>query len=144
MAIHFSASCNGFFDDAIHKTLPADAIAITAVRHRELLSAQEQGASIESREGRPAVRRLVVTIGARRARLQRQVKREAARRIETIAPLWRQLNDQRAPSPAGAARFAAIDAIRATSDAIEAEIDQLGADALAAFAIADHPLWPAE
>jgi len=144
MAIHFSAARNGFFDDAIHKALPADAVAITAARHRELLAAQEQGAAIEPRDGRPAINRPVATVAAHRAALIRRVKREAARRIETAAPIWRQLNDQRAPSPAGDARFAAIDAIRAASDAIEAQIATLGADALAALDVAAHPLWPQE
>lgn len=145
MALYYSASAHGFFDDALHAVIPADARPVTAARHRELLDAQATGATIEAGDnGKPRIRRPVVTTAMRRVALARQVKRETARRIEAVAPIWRQLNDQRAPSPAGAARFAAIDAIRAASDAIEAEIDQLGADALAGFAVADHPLWPAE
>lgn len=48
------------------------------------------------------------------------IRAEAGRRIEAIAPIWRQLNDLRESSEAGAARFAAIDAVRAWSDALEA------------------------
>ena len=69
-----------------------------------------------------------------RARIEAQVisaiKAEAARRIEAISPLWRQQNDLRAPSDAGAARFAAIDAVRGWSNRMEqllARADQPGA-----------------
>jgi len=144
MALFYSATA-GFFDDAIHALLPADAVPITPARHRELLAAQGEGAAIEPGEdGRPRLRRPSTSIAARRAALIRRVKREATRRIEAAAPIWRQLNDQRAPSPAGDARFAAIDAIRSASDAIEAQIATLSADALAALDVAAHPLWPQE
>lgn len=48
------------------------------------------------------------------------IKAEAARRIEGIAPLWRQTNDIRQPSSEGTARFTAIDAVRAWSNQLEA------------------------
>lgn len=48
------------------------------------------------------------------------IKAEAARRIEAIAPLWRQTNDIRQPSADGTARFAAIDAVRVWSNQLEA------------------------
>lgn len=48
------------------------------------------------------------------------IKVEAARQILEIAPLWQQLNDLRAPTPEGDARFAEIDKLRAKSN--EAEI----------------------
>lgn len=143
MAIFYSAATPGFFDDAIHADLPADAVAITAARHRELLAAQGEGASIVADDrGKPRAHRPTFTIATRRAALIRAVKRHAARRIDAIAPIWRQLNDQRAPSREGEARFAAIDAIRAASDAIEAEITAAAGDALAAIDPAAHPLWP--
>jgi hypothetical protein len=72
------------------------------------------------------------------------IKREAERRIEAISPPWRQLNDLREPSDAGAARFAAIDAVRAASDAIEAVLAKAPAAALDGFPVADNPLWPRE
>lgn len=50
------------------------------------------------------------------------VKAEAARQILEVAPLWKQLNDIREPTPEGDARLAAIDAIRAQSNTDEALI----------------------
>lgn len=49
------------------------------------------------------------------------IKKEAERQILEIAPIWRQLNDLREPTPEGDARLAAIDAIRAQSNADEAK-----------------------
>lgn len=60
-----------------------------------------------------------------------EIKCEAARRIETIAPLWRQTNDLREPTGAGAARFAEIDAVRVWSNRLELA----AADARAAAAV---------
>lgn len=59
-------------------------------------------------------------LGEDRAQLAGAIKAEAARRIEAIAPAWRQMNDLREPSPEGAARFAAIDEVRTWSNALEA------------------------
>lgn len=143
MALFFSATARGFFDDAVHIDLPVDAVAISGDRHRELLAAQTSGATITAdSSGKPRAAR--PSIDARCATALRRVKREASRRIEAIAPIWRQLNDQRAPSPESAARFAAIDAIREASNLIEAEVETLSATALDAIDIAAHPLWPAE
>lgn len=145
MAIFYSASTPGFFDDSIHAALPADAVQVTDDEHQELLAAQGAGAAISAgSDGAPRARMPSLTIAQRRAMAVRQVKREAARRIDGIAPIWRQLNDQRAPSDAGAARFAAIDAVRAASDAIEAQIAGAAKAALVALDIPNHPLWPAE
>ncbi|WP_313335794.1 hypothetical protein [Sphingobium yanoikuyae] len=141
MAIFYSADRNGFFDDAIHADLPTDAQPITAGRHRELLDAQAAGATIEAGDnGKPRFRR--PSADARRAALLRLVKREAARRIAAVSPIWRQLNDQRAPTTDGEARFAMIDAIRAASDRIEAQVAALDGAALASFALVSHPFWP--
>lgn len=143
MAIFYSAAHHAFFDDAIHATLPDDAQPISPARHRELLDAQASGATIEAgAKGQPRYRH--PSAEARRAALLRQVKGEAARRIARISPSWRQLNDLRAPSPEGADRFAAIDAIRSASDAIEADIARRPSADLAAIDLALHPLWPAE
>ncbi|CAM8673032.1 hypothetical protein [Sphingobium sp.] len=145
MAIYYSALAHGFFDDAIHDPLPADAVQISDARHRELLAAQGDGATIDAdSDGIPRAKRPSLSIVARRAASLRQVKREAARRIEAISPVWRQLNDQRAPSDDSAARFAAIDAVRAASDAIESAIADAAKAALVALDIPNHPLWPAE
>jgi hypothetical protein len=142
MALFYSASRHAFFDDTLH-VLPDDAVAITRARHRALMEAQARGAAIVAGEGgAPRIDRPRVTRSIQRAAAVRQVKREAARRIEAIAPVWRQLNDARVPSGEGAARFAAIDAVRAASDAIEAEIATLTLAALKALDIASHPAWP--
>lgn len=143
MTLFFSATARGFFDDALHMELPDDAVPISEDRHRELLAAQAAGAIITADScGKPRASR--PTIDARRAAALRAVKREASRRIEAIAPIWRQLNDQRAPTPESDARFHAIDAIRAASNMIEADIAGLSAAALDALDFAAHPLWPAE
>lgn len=145
MALYYSASTPGFFDDAIHTSIPNDAAAITPARHRALLAAQAEGATIVAGpEGRPLIHRPRPTIGQRRATLTAQTRKEAARRIDAVSPIWRQMNDQRHPSASGEARFAAIDAIRTASDTIEAIIMTSGDDALTAFGVAAHPAWPKE
>lgn len=143
MALYFAPSVCGFFSDAVHADIPADAVEISAQDHARLLDQQASGAAIVAgADGFPRANHVTVKLKDRRAARIRQVKREAARRIESIAPLWRQLNDQHAPSDEGAARFTAIDAIRAASDMIEAEVASLSAAALDALDIARHPLWP--
>lgn len=143
MALFYSASAQGFFDDDIHADLPADAVRITRARHTELLAAQASGATIAPADnGRPVILRSSTTLAYRRLAAVLRVKRHAAWLIDAFAPAWRQLNDMRAPSPAGAARFALIDAIRAASDAIESEIIALTAAELDALSIPDHAAWP--
>lgn len=145
MALFYSPA--GFFDDAIHPAIPADAVQITAARHRALLAGQADGRRIVTGDdGRPRLARASAEpIEQRRARLHDRVRREAARRIDAVSPLWRQLNDLRAGDDADARRrFAAIDVIRAASDAIGAQIDDATATALDAIDIAAHPAWPNE
>ncbi len=48
MSLFYSATTNGFYDNQIHQTMPDDVIAISTETHRELLSAQAQGARIEA------------------------------------------------------------------------------------------------
>lgn len=38
MALFYSASINGFFDDTVHKSLPDDVVSITKERYEELLN----------------------------------------------------------------------------------------------------------
>jgi hypothetical protein len=47
MGLYFSASTRGFYDDAIHSTLPADAKPITEMQRANLLAAQSAGKVIE-------------------------------------------------------------------------------------------------
>lgn len=143
MALFYSASVNGFFADDVHDTLPVDAIRITPARHRALLAGQAAGSTIGPGEaGHPVLTRPAsLTLVERRARAVLQVKREAARRIDTVAPIWRQINDMREPSRAGEARVAAITAIRNASSIREAEIATAAAARLSDIDIAGHPAW---
>lgn len=139
MKMLHSPSTNGFYLEG-DKNVPNDAVPVTARRHKQLLEAQARGARIV---GDPAGSGPVAVLPtADRTAIKAAVKREAGRRIEAISPLWRQLNDQREPSEAAAARFAAIDAVRAASAAIEDMVDQAKVSAIATFPVADNPLWP--
>lgn len=143
MALFYSATAAGFFDDAIHADLPADAVKISRARHAELLAAQATGATIGAADnGRPVILRSTTTLADRRAAAALRVKRHAAWLIAAFAPAWRQMNDLRAPSPAGAARFALVDAIRAASDAIEHEITGMSVAQIDTLSIPDHAAWP--
>lgn len=143
MAIYYSAARHGFFDDAIHSQVPEDAVRIAPARHRELLEAQASGATIEAGEnGKPRINRPRNGLTEERLRTIRLIKKEAARRITMCAPIWQQLNDLRSPSDQATARFAAIDAIRAASDLIEAQVADLDAAQIAALDIPAHTAWP--
>jgi hypothetical protein len=145
MGIFYSPSAPGFFDDAIHAAIPQDAVRVSPARHVALLDGQAAGAAIVAdARGRPRLHKPGGDSPAEhRARLIRATKREAARRIDSISPIWRQINDLRASGDAAAARrFAAIDGIRAASAMIERDIAATAGPALAALPIADHPAWP--
>lgn len=145
MTIYFSAGTRGFYDSNVHAgRVPSDAVRISPKQHRALVEGQAAGHQIVAGpDGRPKLAAPPPeTVDQQRARIIRRVKREAARRIEVISPAWRQLNDLREPSLAGAARFARIDAIRAASALIEAGIGKASPSALATFPIADNSHWP--
>jgi hypothetical protein len=126
------------------KAAPADAIEISEKRHAQLVAALSAGRKVSAdARGRPVIARAAATSAAAvRAQLRTRIQREAARRIASVSPEWRQLNDLREPSEAGAVRFARVDAIRAASNAIEELADKLPAEDLGGFPVADHPLWP--
>ncbi len=73
------------------------------------------------------------------------IKTEAGRRIEAIAPLWRQINDLTDPSAPGASdRTASIAAIRNWSNEAETMVlTSLTADDLAETLTAIAAGWPA-
>ncbi|MCO5213685.1 MAG: hypothetical protein M9936_28635 [Caldilinea sp.] len=48
MGLYFSASTRGFYDDAIHASLPDDAQPITEMQRENLLAAQSAGKVIEA------------------------------------------------------------------------------------------------
>lgn len=143
MSLFYSAATGGFYDDAVHAELPADAVPITAARHAELIAAQETGAEIvPSERGTPVIHRHKPTAEELRAKLLAETDREANRRILAISPIWQQMNDMRQPSDGGMERFVAIDAVRAASNAVERAIAVCPAADLAAFSVSPHTLWP--
>lgn len=152
MAIFYSPSVGGFLDSGIHTILPEDAVPVSADDHGALLGAQRDGKVIQAdARGYPVALAPSRAAEAIRADLVDMTKREAARRIDQVAPIWRQLNDARAlPNATGEvrdaieARHAAIDAIRVASDAIEQEIARLGARALSRFIPTTSDHWPKE
>lgn len=123
---------------------PDGALEISDKRHGELLEAQSQGRAISAdARGRPVVApRTRPAADALRAHLAAEIRREASRRIRAVSPEWRQMNDLREPSEAGAIRFARIGAIRAASNAIEELAALLTAADLPGFPVATHTLWP--
>lgn len=154
MSIHF-APATASFHDARLGPLPDGAVAIDAATHARLLAARTAGATIAAgADGLPvAIKPAAPSLDDRRARAVALVKAEAAVRILAIAPLWRQLNDWRdlgflAVSAVTArtpieTRFAAIDAVRAASDALEARIATMSVRSLAQLDIAAPSHWPA-
>jgi len=129
----------------LRRQAPADAVEIEDARHRELLDAQAAGKEIYAGEdGKPRYRQVQVTMADRRASLARTIRAEARRRILLVSPEWRQLNDLREPSDEGAARFAAIDAIRAASNQIEASLADMPAEELETIDIKTLAEWPSE
>lgn len=155
MTLHYSKSVDGFFDTAIHRTLPADAVEISRDEHAALLDAQANGKRIVAdRNGRPVAQAPAQPpIAERRAEAVAAIKREARRRILAIASLERQANDAAAialstysayehPDVGDAVgRRLQIDAIRIASDALEAKVAALNAGALATLSITDDAHW---
>ena len=141
MSIFYSAGWAGFFDSNVHASIPDDAVQITAKRHADLISQQEAGGTIVAdAKGRPVIEKLRAE--DLRSRLIMQVKAEAARRIEEISPIWRQLNDMRQPSEEGGIRFDQLDAVREAGAMIERQLQDLKASMLSDVPIRDNPIWP--
>ena len=150
----FSPSTGGFYDPAIHRTRPADAVRITKARHAELIAARSVGKSIAAdAKGRPVIKSVRLSLDQLRDRAVTAIKAEARRRILAVASLERQANDNAeiaieafagaATDLAGALdRRARINAIRTASNAIEAIVARMPASNLAAFDPSSHSLWP--
>ncbi|WP_288804059.1 hypothetical protein [uncultured Novosphingobium sp.] len=145
MTLCYAPSTGGFYDTDLHDSVPDDALEVTNELRAQLMDAQAAGAQIalSAETGLPEALSPLDDVENRRAALVRRTKAEAERRILAISPVWRQANDLRAPCPDAEARFTAIDAVRAASNAIEAELAAAEPDALAAWPVADNPLWPA-
>jgi len=143
--ITFSPSTRGFYDRTIHARVPADAVDISEARHRQLIEAQAEGKILYvDDDGTPRFRQETLTAHELRTRICRQINREAARRIEKVSPIWRQMNDARTPTPAGEARFARIDAIRKASNDAIAILADLAAEDIGNFNPTEQPAWPQE
>lgn len=142
MTIKYSASARGFFDSNLHRSIPEDAVTVTARRHAALLAGQAEGHEIvPDARGRPQLRSLLPpTTEAAKAACVHAIRQEAARRINQRLPVWKQLNALRENLDPG---FHEIDAIRAASDLIEQQVEELTEiSALQGFDIAACPLWP--
>lgn len=142
MTLKYSASARGFFDSNLHRVIPEDAVTITARRHASLLAGQAEGQEIvPDKNGRPQLKSLnPVTLAQARAARTREIKREAARRINERMPLWRQVNALRENRDPG---FHVIDTIRAASNLIEAQLlDLKTIEAISSLPVQEHPLWP--
>ena len=111
----------GLYDTDIHgDRIPEDAVEITPARRTELLEAVSSGKVVtRGPGGSPRIARSTRSLASRQDLAAAAIRSEASRRINAISPPWRQLNDARDPTPEGDARFAAIDAVRAASNAIE-------------------------
>ncbi len=144
--LFYSARTGGFYQVGIHRDMPADAVPISAARHAALVAAQETGRRIATVDGRPALARdRARTTSGVHAAVTARIKAEAARRILAIASLEQQSNDNAALAVAALAgalseqaaaaleRRAAIDAVRARSNRIEAMLAGLDLAALARF-----------
>lgn len=152
MSLHYSPARNAFFDERVHATLPDDAVPISAGEHARLLGEQAAGRVIlPGADGQPTARRPAENGEQLRTRLITATKREASRRIDAVAPLWRQLNDWRdlatvEPGEERAAierRVADINAIRAASNRLEQRLAGMTARQLAKADIANDTHWTA-
>lgn len=162
MDFRFSPTTGGFYLTGINASIPADAVTVSAADHRALLEAQANGATIVAGAGgKPKAQYPASpTVAQRRAAAIVATKREAERRILGIAPLWRQSNDAAAiaklafelavggdgvATEADAAfdRRDRIDAIRDSSNLLEAAIATMNTTALDQLDVAAATHWPA-
>jgi hypothetical protein len=158
-AIFYSPSTRGFhFQELFGQKPPADAVRINRRRHAQLLALQAAGAEImPGPDGRPIAQKPVRTVDQQRAGAVLAVKAEAQRRILAIAPAYVQANDTAAIAMAAlqegllgditidflpaVERRERIDAVRAASNRIEAELAGFTAAQLAAFFPSDDSHW---
>lgn len=156
MAIRWSPSTGGFYHSAINAgSIPADAVRITDKLHAELLAGRATGRTIVAGAQRKPELAPAAPIEAGRilTSVIAAIKREARSRILAIASLERQANDNAAiamkvlggSGAVGQAldRRDRIDAIRAASNALEAEIATWSPAALSTFDASAAAHWPA-
>lgn len=141
MTLFYSPSTRGFYDSDIHPAVPDDAVKISRDMHHKLLQAQVEGHVIEPGPGgKPrAIAPAKPTIANLREQKIRAVKAEAARRIEEIAPVWKQMNALRGQTEG--ALFDRIDAVRDRSNALEGEIRSMNAAELGTLDVTADKYW---
>ena len=146
MGIRWSPSTGHFYHDAIHTDLPDDSVAVGAKRHAELVAGRNHGRPIiMGAHGKPVFGPPAATV-ASLDNVVAAIKREARRRILSIASIEKQTNDNAAlalgdrGSPLDRRRR--IDSIRAASDAAEEKAASLSAAALSKFDATAAVLWP--
>lgn len=154
---HFwSPSTRGFYTADVHgRNIPADAVELSPRKYANLMAAHSAGAEIVATSKGPVAKLQSPPREHFLALAVSRVKREASRRILAIATMEQQSNDNAAialtalarapltgPALAAVQRRSRIDAIRAVSNVVEAELDNLTAAELAAFSAARSPHWP--
>lgn len=153
-AIRYSALTGGFYHIGIHSRLPHDVVAVSVATHARLMRAQAAGGRIVPRNGRPAIARASEdAIGLQHAAARAQIDNEARKRIIAIASLEQQSNDNAALAIAALAgelseeasaaldRRTRINAVRAASNALEAQLATLSSDQLVDFDATGDLLW---
>jgi len=155
----YSPSTGGFYTTDLHGDgIPADAVKVSDRKHALLLDAQGKGAAIVAGPKGPIAQMPVQSFAEQLVVARRQVKREARRRIMAVATLERQSNDNallalaalQAATDIGMTidvapaieRRRQVDDIRAASNAIELELENLPTAELAAFRAPQSPAWP--
>lgn len=120
------------------KKRPKDAVDVSDQEHAALFPPDQLHREIEAGpDGRPRHKR--TSIEDHRRSAIRSVKREAARRIDAVFPIFKQMNTLRS-GDAKDKRFIQIDAIRSASDLIE--LDMMDSENPQDVPVIDHPLWP--
>jgi len=155
----YSPSTGGFYTTDLHgEAMPADVVKISDRKHALLLEAQGDGATIVASAKGPIAKMPVQSRGEQLVVNRRQVKREARRRILAVATLERQSNDNAALALAALQaateigmtidvapaieRRRQVDAIRAASNAIELELENMPTGELVAFRASQSAAWP--
>lgn len=152
MPWRYSPLTGQFYDDVINAgAIPGDALYVTPARHAELMEAQAGGASIapSPETGNPViVAAPALDLATKQTLAVNAIKAEAERRIVAIMPVYQQLNLIRAEANGTALdqaqidAFAAIDAIRTASNAIEADAQATDGTTIDQFEVRDNPTWP--
>jgi len=137
--IYFGKDPIAIYHEGVN-TIPTGAVEITKQEFDALFEAQRGGATIQAdKKGKPiAVFPPSPSASTLKDRLVRLVKSEAFRRIELIAPIWKQLNALRGQ---GTIDVAAIDAIRANSNKAEQALLAMNDEQSQLFNPLDDKWW---